>query len=91
MAECRFCSGYVIRGKSVGNGIKTFHDMINNMLGKEDEEDLDPDKLCNGIQLKRDADWNPYILADSSAMEYDPVKIGINFCPLCGENLKEED
>ena len=93
MNRCRFCDGLPVGSISDGDGIKTMHEMIQGFLSVvygPDEEKKEPDHLQNGVML---VDGNQ-MLFDSSAMEYDPQKIEINYCPFCGTALypeKEEE
>lgn len=74
---CKFCNGELIPMEAVGEGIKTMRIMLG-MLGGEFEEEYD------GIQLME----GNYLTFDNSSGEYARGAVEINYCPMCGHELK---
>ena len=82
---CRFCVGKVIHCEyHFNDGFHTMGTMLGILLGTGDEND---EKLKDGIQLCK----GNMLAFESSSGEYESLGVRINYCPLCGRELKEED
>jgi len=78
MSECAFCAGKRIPATYAGEGTHTMRTMLTMMFGTAEEDAVDGIRLVDG----------KFMAFDNSSGEYAEQMVEINFCPMCGQEIK---
>ena len=84
--NCPFCEGRKIAAGFVSDGgIHTMSQMLSTLFGVYEDREEDPNDY---IQFDKE---NEIMRIQSSSGEYSDAAVRINFCPICGTRLNNEN